>query len=258
MTKIISVLSPKGGVGKSTITRLLATNLHTKFNTLKTPDYVRILDLDYPQLTIVNTRKKEIELLKNKEENGNYYYNNNYYKIYNDNFQPLIIDSSSITDVVKIIKNEKQENVTFLEQYLTNLKSEYCFIDIVGSANVKGYDQKFLKNIDYLIIPSSIEVDEIEPNLKFINNIVIPMKKAGLIKEYYILLNKANVKGLKRYEILRDYLINNGYSVFNTILPMKSKYMRLYMDTLNKGILSTVFPVYDRQINSLVQEIKLI
>lgn len=242
--KTIAFISPKGGVGKSTLTRLVGTNMYCSFNEKKDNFFMNIIDLDYPQHTIANTRKKEQKILRDKEEiEDNIYYTNKYFSHYKNGFKHINITTDKIEnfDIVKYKKNSPYE---------------YTFIDIVGSANVEGYNQKFLQNIDLVIIPFSSNFDEIEVGLSFMNNIIKPLKANGLIKDYAALLNSADGRNLEYYDEIKKMITKSGFNVFETIIQDKKKYNRLYMQFKSKGMLSTLFPFYDLQINNLIKEIK--
>ncbi|MBE7634984.1 ParA family protein [Tenacibaculum finnmarkense] len=242
--KIIAFISPKGGVGKSTLTRLVSINMYCSFNPEKDCNYINIIDLDFPQHTIAKTRKKEIEILKDKEEvEANLYYSNKYFKQYNNGFLNINIQKDKIEEF-DIIKYKKDS------QY------QYTFIDIVGSANAEGYNQKFLQNIDLIIIPFSSKFDEIEVGVSFIKNIIKPLKENNIIKDYAALLNSADTRNIDAYKEIQNSMNNNGFNVFNTIIPNKAKYSRLYMQHKSKGMLSTLFPFYDMHINNLINEIQ--
>lgn len=242
--KTIAFISPKGGVGKSTLTRLVSINMYCHFNDNKDNEMLNILDLDYPQYTIANTRKKEQKILKTKEEvEDNIYYTSKYLKQYKNGFNTLKINTGKIEDFDIV-------------EYKKNAPYKYTFIDIVGSANAEGYNQKFLQNIDLIIIPFSSEFDEIEVGLSFMNNIIKPLKENNLIKNYAALLNTADNRNIEHYEEIQEMIKSSGFNVFNTIIRDKKKYSRLYMQYKSKGMLSTLFPFYDLEINNLIKEIQ--
>ena len=68
--QFISFANQKGGVGKSSLTTLMASYLHylTKLN-------VAIIDADYPQYSIYNARKRDIDLLEKDTYFKNLTYN---------------------------------------------------------------------------------------------------------------------------------------------------------------------------------------
>ncbi|WP_348661826.1 AAA family ATPase [Croceibacter atlanticus] len=64
-TKIISVAGEKGGVGKTTLNIMLATNLFHTYG-----KKVVLLDVDNPQFSIFKKRQRELDLIGENEEDN--------------------------------------------------------------------------------------------------------------------------------------------------------------------------------------------
>ncbi len=60
MSKIISILNQKGGVGKSNVTTLLANIFHFHFDFK-----IAVIDCDFPQHTIAKKRQRELKVIEN-------------------------------------------------------------------------------------------------------------------------------------------------------------------------------------------------
>ncbi len=60
--KFVSVCNQKGGIGKSTFTVLMASELHYRMGR-----NVLVVDCDYPQWSIVRQRERELSHLKDND-----------------------------------------------------------------------------------------------------------------------------------------------------------------------------------------------
>lgn len=243
MGKIIGLLNQKGGVGKSVLTALLSSNFYLDENKKRDNNFVCVFDSDSPQFTINNIRSSEKEILEQKmKEDENNYYIRKYKNIYYDGFSPMQIKHGTINDI-------KEEFDYYRDNY------SYTFVDVTGSVNISGYDQNFLKEFDYILIPTNLEHSSLKSTITFITNILHPLYKSGDI-DYSIILN--NIDGREKSEALasKESLSEAGIPVLNTILYRKKRYTRLYLEDYSNSMLSTVFNnVFDRDVESIVKEL---
>lgn len=134
MTKVISVFSQKGGVGKSTISVLLA-NLFFFQSDLK----VAIIDADYPQRSIFKRRQKELETI-NKDERLKKIFDN----IYTDR-SPYPIIPADITNCKETIK-----------QLRSTGDFDFIFVDAHKRFALEGM-KSFLSEVNYFLIPAFLD-----------------------------------------------------------------------------------------------------
>ncbi len=124
----LSLLSQKGGVGKSTLTMMLLNALYHKkgFRVL-------LIDADYPQLSIYKKRQRELYVVANNPT-----IKKKYDKIYADR-TPYPIIHCQLTEVGKTIEEHK-------ENY------DIIFVDIGGTINQPGIVD-FFQAINHFFIP---------------------------------------------------------------------------------------------------------
>ena len=129
MSKLISVISQKGGAGKSTTTVLLANIFFFIFK-LK----VAIIDADYPQNSIAKKRKQELAITE-----GNPHLKSLYNKIYH-NREPYPIIPTNLPSATAMIERMGDEY-------------DFIFLDVTGTINQDGYEEVLLQ-INHFLIPS--------------------------------------------------------------------------------------------------------
>ncbi|MFK7982492.1 MAG: ParA family protein [Saprospiraceae bacterium] len=128
MNKLIAVISQKGGVGKSTVTVLLANIFYFVFN-LK----VAIIDADYPQNSIAKRRRKELNISQT-----NNYLKPLYDKLYADKDPYPIIPTNLPSALVMIDKLEED--------------FDFIFLDVTGTLNQPGFKEVLLQ-VNHFLIP---------------------------------------------------------------------------------------------------------
>ena len=128
MNNVVSIISQKGGVGKSTVTTLLA-NIFFFHYKLK----VAIIDADFPQVSIHKRRLEEYAFMKEKKRRENYY--NSLYK----DIKPYPIIATNLENCGRKITEIREDY-------------DYIFVDVTGSLNQAGvYD--FLMEVNHFYIP---------------------------------------------------------------------------------------------------------
>lgn len=240
MGKIIGVLNQKGGVGKSTLTAHLALTLHTKYNPEKNDRFVCVYDSDRPQYSVSSLRKEEQRILQGKKSQGNNYYDKKFMDVYSD-LKPFPIYEASISEAV--------EKFDVLKKNF-----EYTFIDVVGTTNTEGYDQEFMANFDYVIVPMTIKFDVIRSTIDFVKNVIYPIHNSGQIDNYCIILNDVDKRQENKYITVQKDLREKGYQILESVMNSNEKYVNLYLHE-GTGILSSLYPKYDRAIYQVVEEI---
>ena len=125
---VISLISQKGGVGKSTLTMMLLNALQHHYQYK-----VALIDADFPQNSIYKKRQRELKIIAQ---------DNRLQKVYDNIYQgkaPYSIIKSNLSDAPSEIKRLK-------ESY------DFVFVDIAGTVNQQGIID-FLKEINYFFIP---------------------------------------------------------------------------------------------------------
>lgn len=133
MAKLISVCTQKGGVGKTTLTMLLATYYHA---TAGKP--VTVIDADFPQHSFDATRRSELVSIQNDEEIQSLY---------------VTLYPEMNRQMYKVYKGSLEELSVFLDELKSRGgEDELVFIDMPGTMNVKGFD-RVASQLDYVILP---------------------------------------------------------------------------------------------------------
>jgi len=128
MFKTISLLSQKGGVGKSTLTMMLLNALYHHYGY-----QVLLIDADFPQNSIYKKRQREIKLIHQDKRLKSLYE-----KIYQGK-EPYPILKSNLRDCPTLIEENKQAY-------------KFIFVDITGTVNQEGIAE-FFQAINYFFIP---------------------------------------------------------------------------------------------------------
>ncbi|BDU27680.1 ParA family protein [Flavobacterium sp. GSB-24] len=241
MGKIIGLLNQKGGVGKSTLAMHLAMALYHNLNFKKESNFVALYDSDNPQYSIDAIRNEEASLLKLALEDGNNFYSSKVQNIYKNDFVPINIYKGDIQDVTSKID-------------LLKSNYEYTIIDVVGTVNTEGYNEDFIKIFDYIIVPTSTEFDVVRSTISFVASVIAPIS-ANSDMNYGIVLNNVDSVASGTYNMLINDLKTNGFNVLDNVINRRKKYVSLYLRDGNKGLLSTLYPNYDKPIIGLMEEI---
>lgn len=151
MSKSISFLSQKGGTGKTTLSILSATYLHT------TGVGVAVIDADFPQHSFTRTRKKD--LLDLKEERI-------IQKIkQGENLSEDTDAEFSVTDAYSVISTTISATSTVLKSLVIDEKLDFIFIDVPGTFNVDDMVD-LVNELDLIIVPAELEYKSITAALE--------------------------------------------------------------------------------------------
>jgi len=212
MQKIISVMSQKGGVGKSTVTVLLANFFYFQLRLR-----IAIIDADYPQSSVGKKRKKENHLIKHNER---------YQKAYQRmcaGYEPYLVKVTNLLSVPEILDNLGEE-------------FDFVFVDVTGSMNQPGIAD-FLKRVHHFFIPvlqDEFSMFSATEFYKTIHGKVAPV--SNNFESCHLFFNKVPHKN-NVPRILRQ--LSPSYQVLPTYLSNYTIYERGYRSTLfpipNKG-----------------------
>ncbi len=222
-TKFVAFSTQKGGAGKTTLTVLIASYLHyiRGFN-------VAVVDCDFPQYSIIEMRKRDVEMTLHSE----------YYKQ---------LAYNQITRIEKkgyLILESKPENALEEAQKLEHEELDFIFFDLPGTVNSPGV-LRTLSMMDYIFSPIAADRVVLESTLRFVVNINENLITTGRsdIKGLYLFWNM--VDGREKSELYKIYekvIDGLGLPVLKTFIP-DSKRFRRELPTSGKAVFrSTLFP----------------
>ena len=153
-TLVLSVMSQKGGVGKSTVTVLLANLFFFKYG-LK----VCIIDADYPQCSISKKRKTELDLLEHQAHLAKIY--NRIYRINEDSSStnsksPYPIIATDLKNCARKITTQKSQADKF----------DIILVDAPGTVNQDGL-LSYMRQVSHFMIPTLQDDFSIKSALEF-------------------------------------------------------------------------------------------
>lgn len=233
--KVIGIINPKGGIGKSTLALHIAMGLYhiRVFNPKKSNNRVVLLDTDTPKYSLNNLRKIENDSLKDSLYSSA---KEKFNSIYTDGFEPLSIKPKFISEVAESLELNKN-------------KYDFTIVD-VGS---KLCEEDFLKCFDYILVPMNEDFEQQRSTIKFVEKIIIPSsQKLGF--EYDVVLNNIHHTKETYSKNLREILENNGVRFLNTLISKKDKYSSYKFDEPT-GMYSSLIYTYDEPIFELIDEI---
>lgn len=230
----VSIYTQKGGVGKSTITTLLASAMHYRlgYNVL-------IIDCDFPQYSLSNMRDRDKVSIMNSDYHKKVAMKQ--FQAINKKAYPIIKAKAEIA-LETAVENIDQQSV----------KPDIVFFDLPGTANTKGV-LTALQSMDYIFSPITADRLVVESTLAFSKaflqlptavdsskdqalwlfwNQVDGREKTGLYKTYTdtiqelgLLIMKAGIRDSKRFRKETDDTIN--YVFRSSLLPAESQLLKL-------------------------------
>lgn len=268
---VVGIFSQKGGQGKSTIIDILATSIQAKVNPLNNKNRVLVIDADYPQFSIFKLRALEVSFLKGDHETKDSFVQK-YSKIYGENKAIFTVVKKDLLDVPDFI-DKVQDNY------------DLVLVDIMGTVNTPGFNVLFLSKLDYIIVPTLIDYEDIESNMYFVKDVMMPLKMGRYSLEYEqdekINKEQTNKKylegGYKKHSTLIDFSIlfnrvenydsdkeiikqltsqfkKSHINTFENFLFKRKKYGKVHVHHHTAGVKSTIFPANDIYVNKLIDE----
>lgn len=213
----ISFYTQKGGVGKSTFTTLLASELHYRlgYNVL-------VLDCDFPQNSLVNMRERDKDSIMHNE-----YYKQAAIK----QFQILKKKAYSIAkckaeDALEMAKNTVKE----LDQTF-----DVVFFDLPGTANTKGV-LSTLSQMDFIFSPIIADRLVVESTLGFTKAFENLPKDKSVKQELWLFWNQVDGRektGL--YDSYQDVINHLGLPIMQARIK-DSKRFRKETEAIGKYV----------------------
>lgn len=226
-TIFLAISTQKGGVGKSTLTAIAASYL----------DYVlgynvAIIDCDYPQCSLHELRKREIQQVSK----------NSFYK------QKAVTLFQTIgKQPYPIICSKPEEAISTAHEFLNKKPQTYdvVFFDMPGTINNSGMLITFL-SMDYVFTPMYPSRIVMESTLAFISNIkeLLATRKNLTLKDIYLFWNR--IDGRVKRDLMDSYekiITQLELKTLKTIIPQLVRFDKEQSSDGNEAIfLSTIFP----------------
>lgn len=228
----VAMATQKGGIGKSTITALVAGYLHNVkgFN-------VAVIDCDAPQHSIHGLRQKELEMIKDSP----YLKNLACEHLKKIQRRPYII-----------VQSDASKALDDAEKMLTeaSVRPDIVFFDMPGTLKSDGVVTT-LSQMDYIFAPMSADRIVVESTLMFVrmfkNNLMTTGK--ARTKELYMFWNMVDGRektGL--YDAYEDVVANIGLPIMSSKLSDSKKFRRDITEDRKTIFRSTIFPTDPKQL----------
>ncbi|SEC65306.1 Cellulose biosynthesis protein BcsQ [Tenacibaculum sp. MAR_2009_124] len=197
-TKIISAVSSKGGVGKSTLNILLATNLYYKHK-----KSLVLFDTDNPQYSLHTKRLKDIDGW------GDEINSDEAYPIVRTNFKTIFED---------------------INEYYG--KVDYIIIDFPGTINKESATALFY--LHHIFIPFTSDEFEIESTYSFYENLMNHYinNDSSNLESIHVFFNQYERVKKKKFEEDQEMLEQAGVKMLKSRVLRKTVYTEKYRDTL--------------------------
>ncbi len=198
-TKIISIVGEKGGIGKTTLNIILASDLHYAKG-----KKVVLLDLDNPQYSIHKKRQRELELLdvEEREQKGLY------------PIKPVTVETI-------------QE--TILKYYGL---VDFIIMDLPGSLNIEMV--KGLLYVEHVFIPfghDELEIDSTS-NFYFTLKDNFLENDQRVLKSINLFFNKYKLVRKNKFSLLREQFEDAGIPMMKSVVKDRTIYKEQYRNTL--------------------------
>lgn len=222
----ISIYTQKGGVGKSTITTLLASVLHYRlgYNVL-------IIDCDFPQHSLINMRARDKKAIMNSEYHKKAAMKQ--FQSINKKAYPIIKSRADIA------LETAQENI---DQQA--VQPDIIFFDLPGTANTKGV-LTALKAMDFIFSPITADRLVVESTLSFSKAFLQlpPSDEENKTLALWLFWNQVDGRektGL--YEAYQTVIQELGLSVMKTGIRDSKRFRKETDDTMNYIFRSSLLP----------------
>lgn len=198
-TKIISIVGEKGGIGKTTLNLILASNFY-----YANGKRVVLLDGDDPQYSIYKKRQRELSLL---EETASMEF---------DTYPIERVTVDTLRDMI-------------LKHYGS---VDYIILDLPGSLNVEMV--KGLLYVEHIYIPCSHDELEIDSTSNFYFTLKSNFLENSerVLKSVHLFFNKYQLIRKNKFSLLRQQFQNAGIPLMDSVVKDKIIYKEQYRNTL--------------------------
>ncbi len=198
-TKIISVVGEKGGIGKTTLNIILASDLFYAKG-----KKVVLLDADNPQYSIYNKRQRELESLDKEERQS---------------IDLYPIERVAVAGIQGAI----------VKHYG---RVEYIILDLPGSLNVEMV--KGLLYVEHVFVPFDHDELEIDSTFHFYftlkNNFLDNEER--VLKSIHLFFNKYKLVKKNKFAVLRQQFMEADIPMMKSVVKDKTIYKERYRNTL--------------------------
>lgn len=222
----ISFSTPKGGVGKSTMTVLLASVLHYRFGF-----NVLILDCDFPQHSLANMRERDLKTIMQND-----YHKRAAMKLYQSINKKayLIISCKAEEALTKALEHVNQSAI----------EPDIIFFDLPGTANTKGV-LNTLRAMDFIFSPITADRLVMESTLSFTKAFLGLPETDERNKNQKMWLFWNQVDGREKtgiYEIYQNVIDELNLSVMTSRIMDSKRFRKETDDTPNSIFRSSLLP----------------
>ncbi len=224
--QFISFANQKGGVGKSSLTALMASYLHylTKLN-------VAIIDADYPQYSIYNARKRDMDLW----EKDNYFKNlaYNQFKALNKTAYQVIISTPD-----KAISTARE----FIAS--SSKRVDIILFDLPGTVQSQGV-LTTLSCMDHVFVPLVSDRLVLESSLAFAKtlNEMFVAKETIRLKNVFLFWNQVDARENNHlYEVYNKMMHEGKFNLLNSKIADTKRFRKEIVQEKKLIFRSTLFP----------------
>ena len=222
----ISFSTPKGGVGKSTMTALLSSVLHYRlgFNVL-------VMDCDFPQHSLANMRERDLKTIMQND-----YHKRSAMKLY----------QSINKKAYPIISCKAEDALSKALEYVNQsaIEPDITFFDLPGTANTKGV-LTTLRTMDFIFSPISADRLVMESTLSFTKAFLGLPETAESNEDQKMWMFWNQVDGREKtgiYEAYQSVINELDLSVMTSKIMDSKRFRKETDDTLNSVFRSSLLP----------------
>ncbi|MDR1056466.1 MAG: ParA family protein [Prevotellaceae bacterium] len=208
----ISFATQKGGAGKSSFTVLAASIAHYLLER-----NVAIIDCDYPQLSVANMRKRELENIPKNEALKKLAIT----KFSEHNKSSYTVETSTTASAI-----ETAEEIAFKQKNL-----DYIFFDLPGTVNQSGI-LNLIQQMDYIFAPLSADRTALESSLSFL----LMLRQFEEIKSYAFWNMVDGREKTKLYDAYNKLLAEYNIPILETKIPYLLRFRKDAIDYSREGI----------------------
>ncbi len=222
----ISFSTPKGGVGKSTMTALLSSVLHYRlgFNVL-------VMDCDFPQHSLANMRERDLKTIMQND-----YHKRVAMKLY----------QSINKKAYPIISCKAEDALSKALEYVNQsaIEPDITFFDFPGTANTKGVLTS-LRKMDFIFSPISADRLVMESTLSFAKAFLGLPETEESNKDQKMWMFWNQVDGREKtgiYEAYQSVMNELDLYVMNSRIKDSKRFRKETDDTPNSVFRSSLLP----------------
>jgi MinD-like ATPase involved in chromosome partitioning or flagellar assembly len=208
----VAFATQKGGAGKSTFTILAASIAHYTMER-----NVAVIDCDYPQLSIANMRKRELENIPK---------NAALRKLAMTTFSEHGKDSYTVKSATTA------DAIEVAEKLASEQSLDYVFFDLPGTVNQSGI-LHVIQQMDYIFTPISADRRVIESSLSFL---LILRQLSREIKPYVFWNMVDGREKTNLYDAYNQLLKEYHIPVLETTIPYLLRFRKEAIDYSQDGV----------------------